>query len=172
MVINNPFWASADDKFFNYSLAAQAGRGRAADRDSAAQGTSRTEPRNNRCAIWSFRSIGTACLPHVGEHGFLKPVDGGGWRDVHQVRGREEFFSAYDQSRDLCMMYQKAVEFTEYFRCFVVGQKKVRIMPYDPRRPHAERYLQDAARPNFMQGAAQARWKRMHSSFAARSATT
>ena len=77
---------------------------------------------------------------YVGEHGFLKPVDGGGWRDVHQVHNREEFFRAYDQSRDLCMMYQKAVDFTDYFRCYVVGQKKVHIMPYDPRRPHAERY--------------------------------
>jgi hypothetical protein len=44
------------------------------------------------------------------------------------------------------MIVQKAVEFTEYFRCFVVGRKKVRIMPYDPRRPHAERYLPSAAR--------------------------
>ena len=41
------------------------------------------------------------------------------------------------------MTYQKAVNFNEYFRCYVVGQKKVRIMPYDPRRPHAERYVQD-----------------------------
>jgi hypothetical protein len=41
------------------------------------------------------------------------------------------------------MTYQKAVEFTDYFRCYVVGQKKVHIMPYDPRRPHAERYLQN-----------------------------
>jgi hypothetical protein len=81
---------------------------------------------------------------YVGEHGFLKPVDGGGWRDVYRVHNREEFFRAYDQSRDLCMTYQKAVDFTEYFRCYVVGQKQVHIMPYDPRRPHAERYLQDA----------------------------
>ena len=49
------------------------------------------------------------------------------------------------------MVFQKAIEFTEYFRCFVVGQKKVRIMPYDPRRPHAERYLKDAARPRTLQ---------------------
>lgn len=41
------------------------------------------------------------------------------------------------------MLYQKAVEFDEYFRCYVVGQKKVRIMPYDPRRPHHERYVQN-----------------------------
>src|ERR1019366_7112879 len=80
---------------------------------------------------------------YVGEHGFMKPVDGGGWRDVYHIHNREEFFRAYDQSRDLCMMYQKAVNFTEYFRCYVVGQKKVHIMPYDPRRPHAERYIQN-----------------------------
>jgi hypothetical protein len=43
------------------------------------------------------------------------------------------------------MTYQKAVEFKEYFRCYVVGQKKVHIMPYDPRRPHAERYVQNPA---------------------------
>ena len=74
---------------------------------------------------------------YVGEHGFLKPVDGGGWRDVYHIHNREEFFNAYDQTGDLCMMYQKAVDFNEYFRCYVVGQKKVHIMPYDPRRPHA-----------------------------------
>jgi hypothetical protein len=80
---------------------------------------------------------------YVGEHGFMKPVDGGGWRDVYHIHNREEFFHAFDQSRDLCMMYQKAVDFEEYFRCYVVGQKKVHIMPYDPRRPHHERYVQN-----------------------------
>src|SRR5262249_12995510 len=46
-------------------------------------------------------------------------------------------------SRDLCMTLQGAVKFDEYFRCYVIGQEKVHIMPYDPRRPHHERYLQD-----------------------------
>jgi hypothetical protein len=78
---------------------------------------------------------------YIGFPSFLKPVNGGGWRDVYHVRSREEFFQAYDQSRDLCMMLQKAVNFSEYFRCYVVGQEKVRIMHYDPRRPHAERYV-------------------------------
>lgn len=84
-----------------------------------------------------------AVFTYVGEHGFMKPVDGGGWRDVHHIHNREEFFRAYDTSHDLCMMYQKAVDFTEYFRCYVVGQKKVHIMPYDPRAPHHERYIQN-----------------------------
>jgi hypothetical protein len=100
-----------------------------------------------------------AAFAAIGAHGFLKPVDGKGWRDVHEVRGREEFFRAFDQSRDLCMVFQKAIEFTEYFRCYVVGQKKVRIMPYDPRRPHQERYLKDAARPRTLH--ARLLWRRM-----------
>ena len=62
---------------------------------------------------------------------------------MYHIHNRQEFFRAYDQSRDLCMTYQKAVNFEEYFRCYVVGQKKVRIMPYDPRRPHADRYIQN-----------------------------
>jgi hypothetical protein len=46
------------------------------------------------------------------------------------------------------MVLQRAVDFTEYFRCFVVGREKVLIMPYDPRRPHHERYLRDAPPTN------------------------
>ena len=54
----------------------------------------------------------------------------------------EEFFRPYDQTRDLCMMLKKAVDFEEYFRCYVVGQEKVHIMRYDPAPLH-ERYVKD-----------------------------
>src|SRR5690606_13793830 len=80
---------------------------------------------------------------YVGFPAFLKPFDGGGWRDVFEVRSREDFFRAYDQTRDLCMTLQAAVRFQEYFRCYVVGQELVRIMPYDPRVPFHERYLKN-----------------------------
>ena len=36
-VINNPFWWSADDKFFNYAPGCEAGSGRAEDGAAAAQ---------------------------------------------------------------------------------------------------------------------------------------
>jgi hypothetical protein len=62
---------------------------------------------------------------------------------VFQVKSREEFFQSYDQTRTLCMTLQKAVQFTEYFRCYVVGQESVHIMPYDPRAPFHERYVKD-----------------------------
>jgi glutathione synthase/RimK-type ligase-like ATP-grasp enzyme len=142
VVINNPFWSSADDKFFNYALA---------DRLGVAVPPTVILPHKKLPGDTTERSMRNLEYPldwdsvfaYVGEHGFLKPVNGGGWRDVFPVHSREEFFRAYDESRDLCMMYQKAVNFTAYFRCFVVGQRKVRIMAYDPRRPHEERYMRN-----------------------------
>jgi len=144
VIVNNPFWWSADDKFFNYTLARKLG---------VAAPPTVILPHKEHPIETTGRSMRNLEYPldwesvfaYVGEHGFLKPVNGGGWRDVHHVRNREEFFRAYDLSRDLCMMYQKAVEFTDYYRCYVVAQKKVHIMPYDPRRPHAERYVQNEA---------------------------
>ena len=157
-VINNPFWAEADDKFFNYALARRLGVSVPPTvllpHKQLPNGTSERSMRNLEFPL-DWESVFAA----VGEHGFLKPIDGGGWRDVHEVHGREEFFRAFDQTRDLCMVFQKAVEFTEYFRCFVVGQKKVRTMPYDPRKAHAERYLKDAARPRTLH--ARLLWRKM-----------
>jgi glutathione synthase/RimK-type ligase-like ATP-grasp enzyme len=140
VVLNNPFWASADDKFVNYTLARRLGvavpETVLLPQKEYAEGTTDRSLRNLEFPLnWE------AVFSAAGEHGFLKPVHGGGWRDVHEVRGREEFFRVYDQSGRQCMIYQKAVEYTEYYRCYVVGHKKVRIMPYDPRRRSAERYL-------------------------------
>ena len=139
-IINNPFWWSADDKFFNCALARRLG---------VAIPPTVILPHKNLPPGMIDKSMRNLEYPlnwddvfdYVGEDGYLKPIDGGGWRDVHHVRSRAEFFAAYDQSRDLCMMYQKTVKFTEYFRCFVVGGKKIRTVPYDPRRPFAERYI-------------------------------
>jgi hypothetical protein len=145
IVINNPFWWSADDKFFNYALAARLGVAVPPTvmlpHKQPPEGTTDRSLRNLEYPL-DWESV----FARAGEHGFLKPIDGGGWCDVHEVHSREEFFRAYDESRDLCMVYQKAVAFTDYFRCYVVGQKQVRIMPYDPRRTHTERYVQDAGR--------------------------
>jgi hypothetical protein len=80
---------------------------------------------------------------YVGFPSFLKPYDGGGWKNVHHVHSREEFFKAYNESGDLCMTLQRGVKFKEYFRCYVVGQEKVHIMQYDPRAPHHERYVKN-----------------------------
>jgi len=139
-VINNPFWWSADDKFFNYALAAKLGVAVpptvVLPHKEHPTGTTDRSMRNLHYPLdWD------AIFQYVGFPAFLKPFDGGGWRDVHRVTSPEEFYRAYDQTRDLCMTLQRGVDFQEYFRCYVVGQEKVHIMPYDPRQPFHERYL-------------------------------
>jgi hypothetical protein len=142
IVINNPFWWSADDKFFNYALAEKLG---------VAVPPTVIVPHKQHPPGTTDQSMRNLVYPmnwdevfqYVGFPAFLKPFDGGGWRDVYHVHTPEDFFHAYDQSRDLCMTLQRAVKFEEYFRCYVVGQEKVHIMQYDPRRPHHERYVKD-----------------------------
>jgi hypothetical protein len=139
-VVSNPFWASADDKFFNYALA---------DRLGVAVPPTVVLPHKEHPAGTTDKSMRNLFYPlnwdevfeYIGFPAFLKPFDGGGWRDVFQVKSREEFFQAYDQTRTLCMTLQKAVKFTEYFRCYVVGQQEVHVMPYDPKAPFHERYI-------------------------------
>ncbi len=139
-VINNPFWWSADDKFFNYALAAKLG---VAVPRTALLPHKLYPPNINTASLRNleFPLNWGEIFDYVGFPAFLKPHDGGGWRDVWHVHSPDEFFAAYDQSRDLCMTLQAAVKFKEYFRCYVVGQEEVRIMAYDPRRPHHERYV-------------------------------
>ncbi len=139
-VINNPFWWSADDKFFNYALAAKLG---VAVPKTALIPHKFFPPQINAqsCRNMEFPLDWQGIFDYVGFPAFLKPHDGGGWRDVFHVHDPEQFFGAYDQTRDLCMTLQAAVNFKEYFRCYVVGQQDVRIMAYDPRRPHEQRYV-------------------------------
>ena len=139
-IINNPFWWSADDKFFNYALAVRLGVAIPPTvllpHKEHPPNTSAKSMRNLRYPMdWD------AVFEYVGFPAFLKPHDGGGWKDVYKVDNPQEFFAAYDKSRDLCMTLQRGVNFKEYFRCYVVGQEKVRIMPYDPRAPFHERYV-------------------------------
>src|SRR5947208_99835 len=132
-VINNPFWWSADDKFFNYALATKLG---------VAIPPTVVLPHKEHPPGTTDRSMRNLVYPmnwdevfqDVGFPAFLKPFNGGGWRDVYHVHTPEDFFHAYDQTRDLCMTLQRAVNFQEYLRCYVVGQEKVHIMQYDPKR--------------------------------------
>ena len=147
-IINNPFWWSADDKFFNYALATKLGVAIPPTvllpHKEHPTGTTERSMRNLKYPL-DWDSI----FKYVGFPAFLKPFDGGGWRDVYKVNSADEFFVAYDQTRTLCMTLQRGVNFKEYFRCYVVGQENVRIMPYDPRAPFHERYVQDPpAYPN------------------------
>jgi glutathione synthase/RimK-type ligase-like ATP-grasp enzyme len=139
-VINNPFWWSADDKFFNYALASRLGiaipRTVLLPHKKHPPDTTSMSMRNLKYPLdWD------GAFAYIGFPAFLKPYAGGGWKHVYKVHTPEEFFAAYDQTEDLCMTLQEGIEFTSYLRCYVVGQEKVHVMQYDPKRPHHERYV-------------------------------
>jgi glutathione synthase/RimK-type ligase-like ATP-grasp enzyme len=139
-VVNNPFWWSADDKFIGTTLAAEAG---------VAVPKTVLVPHKHLPPSTSSDTFTNLEWPldwdsmfhHLGFPIFLKPAYGGGWRDVHRATNPAEFFAAYDQSRDVLMIAQEAISFTEYYRCYALGRERVRAMPYDPSEPFDRRYV-------------------------------
>jgi len=142
VVINNPFWWSADDRFFNYALASRLG---------VAIPRTVILPHKHPPVGTTGQSLHNLIFPlnwdevfdYVGFPAFLKPFNGGGWKNLYRVHSRDEFFQAYDDSGVLCMMLQARVNVEEYYRCYVVGQEEVRIIKYDPTLPHDQRYAKD-----------------------------
>ena len=139
-VINNPFWWSADDKFFNYALAAKLG---------VAAPKTVMLPHKEHPAGTTSQSMRNLMYPlnweevfdYIGFPAFMKPHLGGGWRNVYKVNNPEELWAAYDQTGQLGMVLQEAIDFTAYYRCYCIGQEQVRVMAYDPRLPQERRYV-------------------------------
>ncbi len=147
IVVNNPFWWTADDKFFNYALASKLGVAIPATvilpHHSHPEGTTDQSMRNLMYPLnWD------EIFEYVGFPAFLKPYAGGGWKHVYKVHSPEEFFQCYNQTGDLCMTLQHGVEFEEYYRCYVVGQETVHVMKYDPKSPFHERYVKGNPPPS------------------------
>ena len=144
-VINNPFWWSADEKFFNNALALKVGvpvpKTVLLPSKERPDDTTDQSFRNLKFPI-SWESI----FSHIGFPAFMKPHSGGGWKSVYKVENPDELFKAYDDTDQLVMMLQENIDFEEYYRCYYVGGR-VRVMPYEPRNPHHLRYVQDA-KPN------------------------
>jgi hypothetical protein len=144
-IVNNPIWWSADDKFFDNLVAKAAGvavpRTVLLPHKQYPPNTEAKSFRNMKWVNWDD------VFTYLGWPVFMKPAYGGGWKDVYKVDNPAEFFAAYDQTRDLTMMAQEAIEFESYYRCYVLGRKRVRIMQYDPKKPHHLRYVADFPTP-------------------------
>ena len=143
IVVNNPFWWSADDKFFNNVVARAVG--------VAAPKTillpSHSHPPDTTSASMSnltYPLDWEAIFSHIGFPAYFKPYSGGGWKNVYRVASPGEFFAAYEASGQNVMTLQEEIVFEDYFRCYVIGRKHVHLMRYDPRQPHANRYVKNA----------------------------
>lgn len=81
-----------------------------------------------------------AIFNEVGFPAYMKPFAGGGWKSVYRLENAQEFFEKHHETDQLVMLLQEEIVFEEYYRCYCVGRKHVRIMPYEPRNPHHLRY--------------------------------
>lgn len=139
-VINNPFWWSADDKFFNNCLADTLGvpLPKTVILPSAEHPTDTTSK--------SFRNLKypldwEGMFEHIGFPAYMKPYAGGGWKNVYRLENVEEFWEKHRETGQLVMLLQEEIVFESYFRVYCLGGKEVKIMPYEPRNPHHLRYV-------------------------------
>jgi len=141
-VINNPFWWSADEKFFNNCLAIQVG----VPVPKTVLLPSNQMPPDTTPA--SFRNLDypmdwDGIVNEIGFPAYMKPHAGGGWKSVYRVESLDDLFAKHNETDTLVMMLQEEIVFEEYYRCYCIGRKHVRIMPYEPRNPHHLRYVTD-----------------------------
>lgn len=144
IIINNPFWWSADDKFFNYSLGRKLGvaipKTVLLPQKDYMEGIVSESLRN-----LAFPMDWQGIVDYVGLPAFMKPFDGGGWKNVSKVNSLEELLTEYNKTGTLCMTLQEGIDFDQFVRCYCVGQEEVMIMAYDPRKPYlsGEQYIHD-----------------------------
>jgi hypothetical protein len=156
-VINDPFWWSADDKFFGFSLAAKIG--------VRVPKTVLLPSKSYIPAIDPKRSLRNLQYPldweaivgHVGFPAILKPATGGGWKSVSRVNDMTELLRDYDQSGELVMTLQEYIDFDEYVRCICIGREDILPIQYDPRRrcyiEHDEPFLPKPLERKILDGA-------------------
>lgn len=141
-VINNPFWWSADEKFFNNCLATKI---------NVPVPKTVILPSRDLPVDTSEKSFSNLSYPldwegifnYTGFPAYMKPFAGGGWKSVYKLNNLEDFFEKHSETGELVMMLQEEIIFEEYYRCYCIGGKHVRIMPYEPRNPHHLRYVAD-----------------------------
>jgi glutathione synthase/RimK-type ligase-like ATP-grasp enzyme len=141
-VINNPFWWSADEKFFNNCLSTKIGvpvpKTAILPSYKLPDDTS-GESFSNLAYPLDWKGI----FEYTGFPAYMKPFAGGGWKNVYKLESIKEFYEKHAETGQLVMLLQEEIVFTEYYRCYCIGGKHVRIMPYEPRNPHHLRYVAD-----------------------------
>lgn len=141
-VVNNPFMWTADDKFFEASLATRLGvaspKTVVLPNKDYVPGIVHDESLRNL----QYPLDWDALLDYIGLPCILKDAHGGGWRDVYVCHTKEDVWHNYNQSGLFTMVLQEFIRWEHYVRCMCLGQEEVLPMRYDP---HARRYIVDHA---------------------------
>jgi hypothetical protein len=84
-----------------------------------------------------------AIAEQIGFPLFMKPYDGGAWRGVSSVRNPAELHAAYDQSGEMLMHLQRAIDPYDVFaRSLTIGAETM-VMRFQPEQPMHLRYAVD-----------------------------
>ncbi len=84
-----------------------------------------------------------AIAERIGYPLFMKPYDGGAWRGVSRIRNPADLHEAYDQSGEMLMHLQKAVDGYDVFaRSLSIGAETM-VMRFQPDEPMHLRYAVD-----------------------------
>jgi hypothetical protein len=84
-----------------------------------------------------------AIAEQIGFPLFMKPYDGGAWRGVSSVRNPAELHAAYDQSGEMLMHLQRAIDPYDVFaRSLTIGAETM-VMRFQPELPMHLRYAVD-----------------------------
>lgn len=92
-VINNPFWWSADDKYFNNCLMTQIG----VPVPKTVILPSRELPTDTKAESFSnlaYPLDWDGIFNYVGFPTYMKPYAGGGWKNVYRLADKEEFLKS------------------------------------------------------------------------------
>jgi len=132
-VVNNPFMWSADDKFFEATLATSLGvaspKTVLLPNKEYVPGIVHTESLRNLAFPLDWQAV----VDHVGLPCILKDAYGGGWKEVYVCHSLEELLHHYDHSGLLTMIVQEFIEWDEFVRCLAIGREVVRPIKYDPK---------------------------------------
>ncbi|TAE66424.1 MAG: NAD-dependent epimerase/dehydratase family protein, partial [Bacteroidetes bacterium] len=76
--------------------------------------------------------VGSAILRKLQQEGFNNFVlKTSAELDLRNQQKVEDFFEKHSETGQLVMLLQEEIIFTEYYRCYCIGRKHVRIMPYE-----------------------------------------
>ncbi len=147
VVVNDPFWWEADEKFFECTLARKLG---------VAVPKTVVLPNKSYIPDINDQSLRNLAYPidwegiaaYTGLPAILKPNTGGGWKDVYKVDTVDELITAYDGTgtahfgqRPKTMILQEFIAWDDYVRCIAIGRTHVLPIRYDPLAPFHDRYV-------------------------------
>lgn len=148
-IINNPFATSAEDNFFVSAVADRLGipvpKAVLLPSNQLPQGTN-AETFGNLTYPLDWQGI----FEHVGFPAAMKPLTGSNERNFATFENQDEFFRAHNETGQQVMLIVEDLRPQEFYRCYCIGGKEVRMMQYDPNNPNQPIETQEGANKKIM----------------------